>query len=62
MAKVIPLSRPRLQDEDSFDEAMKAIEKRFGVSFWDYIGLNGRRPKEVQERIDKALQKETFDD
>lgn len=48
------------QQEDDFDRAMRATERRLGVSFWDYIGENGKRSKIVQDNIDKSLRKETF--
>lgn len=54
MAKVI------CSQEDAFDRAVQAIENRFGVSFWDYIGQNGQRSEQVQQKIERALREETL--
>ncbi|UHA72052.1 hypothetical protein [Paenibacillus sp. 481] len=45
---------------DAAKEAMKNIENRFGVSFWDYMALNGKRSVEVQAKMDYSLFKETI--
>jgi len=54
------LKFPQKQEESPVLKAMKAMEKRFGVSFEDYMELNGKRTPETQEAIDRALRKETL--
>lgn len=51
---------PHKKDQDSFDIAVQSIENRFGISFWEYMGLIGRRSKETEAKIEKALRKETL--
>lgn len=58
MKKVIPLPRKNQATATSV-AAMKNIEKRFGVSFWEYMGFIGDKEK-VREKIDRALHKETL--
>lgn len=58
MKKVIPF--PRRQEPDAAGlNAMEAIEKRFGVSFWEYMGFTGDEAK-VRAKIDRQLHKETL--
>jgi hypothetical protein len=61
MAKVLKFPQVKLSTEAPFKKAMAAIESRFGVSFQEYIGVNGQRSAETQAKMQKALQKETFD-
>ncbi|RAV02082.1 hypothetical protein DQG13_10830 [Paenibacillus sp. YN15] len=56
---MIPFSQKQKSKDEAFDQAVQSIEKRFGVSFWEYMGLEGRT-EEVQEKINRALRKETF--
>ncbi|WP_338552909.1 hypothetical protein [Paenibacillus sp. KS-LC4] len=44
---------------DPFNEAMAAIENRFGVSFQDYLGVNGKRSADTQARMEQSLKEET---
>ncbi|MBU5445587.1 hypothetical protein [Paenibacillus sp. MSJ-34] len=62
MAKVLKFPQPNLQQNkgQAFDHAMLAIEQRLGVTFWDYVGIGGKRTDEVQATIDRALHKETL--
>lgn len=61
MAKVFHFPQQvDLLSKTPFKSAMMAIEKRLGVPFEDYIGVNGKRTVGTQAKIDKALQKETF--
>lgn len=53
MARIIEFP----EKEDTFDMAVKAIENRFGVSIWEYLG---ERTKETESKIDRALRKETL--
>lgn len=39
--------------------AMEGIEKRFGISFWEYMGFTGDK-EIVREKIDRVLHKETL--
>lgn len=58
MKKVIPFPR-RKQPEAATLAAMQSIEKRFGVSFWEYMGFTGDKA-EVRAKIDRQLHKETL--
>lgn len=58
MKKVIPFPR-RKQPDDAALAAMKNIEKRFGMSFWEYMGFTGDKDK-IRKKIDRQLHKETL--
>ncbi|WP_181454680.1 hypothetical protein [Paenibacillus dendritiformis] len=55
MAKVVPFPQ---SSPTAAQIAMQNIEKRFGVSFLDFMA--SQRSEETQERIDRALRKETM--
>lgn len=48
------------ENENPAAAARRAIEKRLGVSFSDFMGSGGQRTSEVQKKIDRSLQKETL--
>lgn len=58
MKKVIPFPRRKLPDDAGLT-AMRNIEKRFGVSFWEYMGFTGDKA-EIRKKIDRQLHKETL--
>lgn len=58
MKKVIPFPLQKQPDAAAL-AAMQSIEKRFGVSFWEYMGFTGDKTK-VRAKIDRQLQKETL--
>jgi hypothetical protein len=58
MKKVIPFPR-RKQPDTATIAAMEKIEKRFGISFWEYMGFTGDK-SEVRKKIDRQLHKETL--
>ncbi|MCR8636957.1 hypothetical protein [Paenibacillus radicis (ex Xue et al. 2023)] len=58
MKKIIPFPQQK-QPDTSILSAMQSIEKRFGMSFWAYMGFTGNQEK-VKEKIDKVLHKETL--
>lgn len=57
LSKVIPFPRSQNAGRPAV-AARRAIEKRFGVSFSEYMSVN--RSEEAQRKIDRALQKETL--
>ncbi|RJG21359.1 hypothetical protein [Paenibacillus thiaminolyticus] len=64
MAKVLQLPQTGPQAATKVnaaaEAAMRNIEKRMGVSFFDYMALNGKRSEEVQSKINRSLRKETM--
>jgi protein involved in ribonucleotide reduction len=46
-------------NHNAFILATKAIEKRMGVPFMDYMGFTGNQ-QETKEKVARSLRKETF--
>lgn len=57
LSKVIPFPHSQNVERPAM-AARRAIEKRFGVSFSEFMSVN--RSEETQRKIDRALQRETL--
>jgi hypothetical protein len=61
MAKVFVFPQQTMMaKENPAAIARRAIENRFGISFSEFMGVNGKRTPEVQEIMKRALRKETM--
>lgn len=59
MKKVIQFSRTVENKVDPHVAAVKDIEERFGMSFWEYMGFSGDK-EQVRAKIERVLHKETL--
>lgn len=61
MANVLMFPQPQQVNKDNPAAiAKRSIEKRFGVTFGEFLGMNGERTPQVQKQIKHAMQKETL--
>ncbi|MEK5061108.1 hypothetical protein BK126_26715 [Paenibacillus sp. FSL H7-0326] len=61
MSRVISFpNRNNVKPVDPLADVKSLIQERFGVSLAEYAGTNGKRSEEVQNKIDRAMQKETL--
>lgn len=58
MAKVLSFPQTVIKEDPTL-ASMEGIEKRFGITFWEYMGFSGDKEK-VREKIDLVLHKETL--
>lgn len=57
--KIIPFPKKMILP-DPATQAREAIEKRFGITFKEFMGENGKRTPEVEEKMKRAMRKETL--
>jgi len=60
MNQIVSFPNRNVEETDSLAGLKKRIQERFGVSLHEYIGSKGKRSPETQEKINKAMQKETI--
>lgn len=58
MARVLSFPQTAKKFDPSIG-AMKDIEQRFGLTFWEYMGFTGDQQK-VREQVERVLHKETL--
>lgn len=60
MSVVISFPERNVDTVDPLADLKNRIEQRYGVTLKEYMGHNGKRSDEVQERINRAMKKETI--
>ena len=48
-----------IRERESYELAKKELEKRLGVTLWEFLGFEGNK-EEVDSRINRSLRKETM--
>ncbi|MEK4983630.1 hypothetical protein [Bacillus sp. FSL K6-6540] len=60
MRSVISFPKRQISSNDPLANLKNRIAQRYGVSLMEYIGQDGKRSPEVQQKIDRAMLKETM--
>ncbi|MFB5677983.1 hypothetical protein ACE3NQ_12325 [Paenibacillus terreus] len=60
MSNIVSFPNRNVEETDPMAGLKKRIQERFGVTLHEYIGPEGKRSPEIQEKINKAMQKETI--